>query len=383
MLFARSGLGKTSLLNAGVAEKLRAQRHIPLTVRVNDIERGALQSLYSGIAAASERQRIEYVPGDTASLWRFFKTAQFWREDVLLTPVLILDQFEELFTLQSEKPRGLFIDQLSYVVRGVQPAESQTETIGDASPPAVKVVLSLREDFLAELEELSDRIPGILDERFRLVPLSRMAASSALQEPAKVEDTNLATRPFKLDSEAIQKILDFLDRRAPASSPRASSMIEPFQLQLICQRLEQTAAEKQRTDTHDDTKIELKDIGGEQSLRSILEDFYKEQLATLSWIQKRRVRRLCGEFLISPQGRRLRMEESEIRRVLRVKSITLENLVWKRLLRSDQTDTGKYYELSDNSLIAPIMNLGRVGVLQIWACLLLEQLLPVYCRCYR
>ncbi len=292
VLFARSGLGKTSLLNAGVAERLRAQDHIPLTVRVNDIERGPLRSVYSGIGAASDRQGIEHVPGDTASLWRFFKTAQFWREDVLLTPVLILDQFEELFTLQSEEQRGLFIHQLSYLVRGVRPAEPQTETIGaspklerspDAladSPPAVKIVLSLREDFLAELDELSDRIPGILDERFRLVPLPRAAAARALQEPAKVEDGKLATRPFDLDSQAIEKILDFLVRRTPASTRKSSSIIEPFQLQLICQRLEATAAKKQRAGTYDKTEVTLMDIGGEQSLRGILEDFYKEQIAT-------------------------------------------------------------------------------------------------------
>jgi hypothetical protein len=173
-------------------ERLRAQDHIPLTVRVNDVERGPLRSVYSGIAAASDRQGIEHVRGDTACLWRFFKTAKFWPDHVLLTPVLILDQFEELFTLQSEEQRGLFIHQLFYLVRGVWPAEPQTETIGawpkldrsppafDDSPPVVKIVLSLREDFLAELEELSDRIPGILDERFRLLPLTRAAAALAL-----------------------------------------------------------------------------------------------------------------------------------------------------------------------------------------------------------
>ena len=92
VLFARSGFGKTSLLNAGISEALRRQNHIPLSVRVNDLERGPLESVYSGIAAASKRQAIEYAPGDKNSLWDFFKTAQFWRDDVLMTPVLILDQ---------------------------------------------------------------------------------------------------------------------------------------------------------------------------------------------------------------------------------------------------------------------------------------------------
>jgi len=373
VLFARSGLGKTSLLNAGVAEKLRAQGHIPLTVRVNDIERGPLQSTYSGIAAASERQGVEYAPGDTASLWRFFKTAQFWREDVLLTPVLVLDQFEELFTLQSEEQRGRFIDQLSYLVRGVRPAELQKEPIGaspkhdpstpavDDSPPAVKIVLSLREDFLAELEELSARIPDVLDERFRLVPLTRAAALRALQEPAHVEDPNLVTNPFELESLAIEKILDFLDRRTLTSSPRLSSIIEPFQLQLICQRLEEIADSKQRAAAHEKVSVTLGNIGGENRLRQIMKDFYAQQVRAVQLRQRNGVRRLCSEFLISPQGRRLRMEESEISRVCGVHNNTLKTLVGKRLFRVDETDNGTYYELSHDSLIKPIMMSRRLS----------------------
>ena len=58
----------------------------------------------------AERQQVEYVPGLPDSLWSFFKTAEFWRGDLLLTPVLILDQFEELFTLQSEQRETSFLD---------------------------------------------------------------------------------------------------------------------------------------------------------------------------------------------------------------------------------------------------------------------------------
>ena len=237
VLFARSGLGKTSLLNAGVAENLRAQGFVPLSVRVNDTSAGPLECLYRGIGAASAQQAIEYVQGDRTSLWHFFKTAEFWQKDMLLNPVLILDQFEELFTLQSEEQRRAFIDQLSYLVRGVRPLQGVKED--DASralsdtPPAVKILLSLREDFLAELEELSDRIPGVLDQRYRLLPLARPAALRALEEPASVEDPSLTTKPFELDSRGRDAILDFLEHRTAVSIRRASSNIEPFQLQLI------------------------------------------------------------------------------------------------------------------------------------------------------
>jgi hypothetical protein len=59
--------------------------------------------------------------GDAVSLWSFFKTAEFWRGDLLVTPVLILDQFEELFTLQGSEARTNFLSELGYLVRGVPP----------------------------------------------------------------------------------------------------------------------------------------------------------------------------------------------------------------------------------------------------------------------
>ena len=38
VVYAKSGLGKTSLLNAGVAPRLRDEGYLPLIVRVNDVQ---------------------------------------------------------------------------------------------------------------------------------------------------------------------------------------------------------------------------------------------------------------------------------------------------------------------------------------------------------
>ena len=84
-------------------------------------ERGPFASVLEASAAEADQQQVEYVPGAAGSLWTFFKTVEFWRGDLLLTPVLILDQFEELFTLQPEQARELFLNELSYLVRGVRP----------------------------------------------------------------------------------------------------------------------------------------------------------------------------------------------------------------------------------------------------------------------
>ena len=372
VLFARSGIGKTSLLNAGVAEKLRSEGFLPLTVRVNDANLGPLESVYRGIAAESQRQGVQYKEGKKLSLWHFFKTAEFWQEDFLMSPVLILDQFEELFTLQSEQQRSTFVDEFSYLVRGVRPKDpprgAEEGTISQVevsdTPPPIKIVVSLREDFLASLEELADRIPEILDQRFRLLPLARPAALRALEEPTAIEDPTLRTRPFEIDSRAKESILDFLERRTISRMRRSSNYVEPFQLQLICQYIEEIAERKQREGVQGVVNLTPKAIGGESRMRKILKDFYTRQVAAVpSFRQKRGVKILCTEFLISPQGRRLRMEESEIKRLAGVKPDILRTLVDRRLLRVDHGADGTYYELGHDTLIGPVLDSRRMSFL--------------------
>lgn len=364
VLFARSGLGKTSLLNAGLAQSLREEGFLPLVVRVGDGRSGVAAAIVRHIEALCARQPgLEYVPGEPGSLWRYFKTAEFWIDDLLMTPVLVLDQFEELFTLVGQARREAFLDDFSQVVRGIGPPE-------DCTAPALKVVLSLREDFLGLLDELSSRLPGVLDQRFRLLPLSHAAAVEAIESPLQIEDPSLASRPFVIEPEVRDAVLRFLEQSARPEAGRVSAVaIEPFQLQLVCQRVEDLARQAQARDPSVPVRITTRDLGGEARLRSIFREFYKRQVAEVPGLwQRRGVRRLCSEHLINARGRRLRMEQSEIKRLTGVSEATLEKLVDRRLLRREQTPEADYYELSHDSLVMPIIDSRRLWltVKSIW-----------------
>jgi conflict system STAND superfamily ATPase len=360
VVYAKSGLGKTSLLNAGVAPRLRDDRYLPLFIRVNDVEQGPFASVLDGIRSETERQRVEYVPGAAGSLWSFFKTVEFWQGDLLLTPVLILDQFEELFTLQPEQARESFLNELSYLVRGVRPssAPETDRTLGEAPPP-LRIVLSLREDFLGFLEEASDHIPQILDHRFRLAPLNLQAAADAITGPASLEDPGLATKPFRFDGNAITDILDHLSRRKTKPMAQPTRYVEPFQLQLVCRRIEEIVAERQRGSSAE-IAIGIKDIGGEAGIRETLRNFYTSSVDALPTKRVRRAaRRLCEQFLISPEGRRLSLEETEIQKQLNLSPDILRFLVTRRLLRSENRSDSSYYELSHDALIEPVLATRR------------------------
>ena len=360
VVYAKSGLGKTSLLNAGVAPRLRDDRYLPLFVRVNDVEQGPFASVLDGIRSEAERQRVEYVPGAAGSLWSFFKTVEFWQGDLLLTPVLILDQFEELFTLQPEQARESFLNELSYLVRGVRPSSApDTDRALGEEPPPLRIVLSLREDFLGFLEEASDHIPQILDHRFRLAPLNLQAAADAITGPASLEDPGLATKPFRFDGNAITDILDHLSRRKTKPMAQPTRYVEPFQLQLVCRRIEEIVAERQRGSSAE-IAIGIKDIGGEAGIRETLRNFYTNSVDALPTKRVRRAaRRLCEQFLISPEGRRLSLEETEIQKQLNLSPDILHLLVTRRLLRSENRSDSSYYELSHDALIEPVLATRR------------------------
>jgi hypothetical protein len=313
VVFGKSGLGKSSLLSAGISQRLRDQGRLPLIVRVNDIQRGPFVSVLEGIQVAAQRQKVEYVPGKPESLWSFFKTVEFWHGDLLMTPVLILDQFEELFTLQGREARAAFIADLGYLVRGARPPSNDATyaSLSDAPPP-INVVLSLREDYLGFLDDAADRIPQILSHRFRLTPLSVETAAEAMIGPAGIDDQSFQTKPFQYDPETIATILGYLSKRRTKSVAEKEAYVEPFHLQLICQRIE-TIVAKQQQESQAGLHITMDSIGGESALQQTLEEFYTHTLRAFPKTSVRRaVHRLCEDLLISPEGRRLQKSHAPL-----------------------------------------------------------------------
>ncbi len=373
VLFAKSGMGKTSLLNAGLVKPLRDRGYFPIVVRLADQQHGPVASVFDGIRRAAQEARVDCVGGGKASLWHFFKTAELWSEgDDLLRPVLIFDQFEELVTLHTPERRRQLVAQLAELVRGraaartSEPGLPPPESRSDAGPPDLKIVLSLREDYLAHLEDLARDIPGILHHRFRLGPLTREDARAAIVEPARLADAAFDTVPFAYREETVDEILAFLAKRRSGGTMTneevvESDEVEPVQLQLICQYLEEKVRARDLElppDTGGDAGVEISpdDVGGERHMQRVLEGFYNRTLAAI-WRpgEVRRVRRLCEKRLISGAGRRLTEDGDEIRRKYKISEERLQQLVDARLLRSELRLGGAFYELSHDTLVEPIL----------------------------
>ncbi len=365
LLYAQSGLGKSSLLNAGVVHELRNRDFWPVSLRLNDTSMSPTSEVRDQLRAAADADPdIELVldrdalgaSSDDPSLWDLLASLEVWRGNDLQEPVLIFDQFEELFTLDWPDPvRDRFIAEFGEVVRGHRrPGASVT---GALPAPRVKFVLVIREDSLGALEAMSGEIPQIMKNRFRLGPLDPAQAESAIRDPAIIDDGRLDTRRFRYTEAAVAELLDFLRTRTVRGSGGIAGAIDPSQLQIVCQYVERAIVPRKSAgaSSGDVVEIDAPDLGGRDGLDRILSEFYRRTVDSFPSSEQDRVRQVCEQGLINKDRRRLSLEQGQIVATYGVSVPMLTALVDHRLLRADPRVGSIYYELAHDTLVPAIL----------------------------
>jgi hypothetical protein len=195
LLYGVSGLGKTSLVQAGLFPALREENFLPVPIRLDHLE-GALSlahQVINAISAAAVAARVEAPllrPDET--LWEYFHREgnHFWsaRND-LVTPFLAFDQFEELFTLGRETPArtaraNAFIVELADLVEN-RPSAALRDDPARAKeynfkPTPLNVLLAMREDYLADLDRIRSHFRALGQNRLRLLPMGERQARQVI-----------------------------------------------------------------------------------------------------------------------------------------------------------------------------------------------------------
>lgn len=198
VLHAESGAGKTSLLKAGVIPRLLTDSHLPIYLRPHQtrvhfaIKQGLLFQLETTPRLAN------------ASLHDFLgKVTDLLGGQRL---ILIIDQFEEIFTLQGEAARTEFIDELASCLED------------DLLP--VCWILSVRGEWLSQFGTFRPRIRNPFANEYLLRVLTRQQAKDAIVEPARQQGVHY-------DPVLLDRLLDDLGVQE----------VNPPQLQLVCSAL--------------------------------------------------------------------------------------------------------------------------------------------------
>ena len=105
VLFGQSGLGKTSLLRAGLFPRLRQTDMVPVYLRLDysPDTPPLIRQVWEVLAQTLKAQQMDAAaPSASETLWEYFhrRDVEFWTaKNRLATPLLVFDQFEELFTV--------------------------------------------------------------------------------------------------------------------------------------------------------------------------------------------------------------------------------------------------------------------------------------------
>jgi len=349
--FGRSGLGKTSLLQAGLFPRLRKRAYLPVMIRLNEKTDSLLDATMRSMQESCKAEGLEFTPQDPRGVWELLAASLVWRGDLLLTPVLVFDQFEEVFTLRDAAFRGDVAAEIGALATGVPPPRIGARQ--QAAKPAVKIVISLREDYLGALEEFSAAIPALFHERLRLDPFTTAAAEKAIVEPARLDaaegEEPYASPRFELAATALASMIEYLKGK--------SGVIEPFQLQLLCRHAEAIASAKSAAAKDGIVTLTKNDFAGAQTFASVLQNFYRHTLAKISSIvQRKRAARLCEDGLLDDSGHRLMLEEGQVLGDYRVTRETVDVLCRERLLTRERRHESDFYEISHDRLAESIFD---------------------------
>ncbi len=348
VLFGQSGLGKTSILRAGLVPRLRGQGYCPVYVRI-DYGRESPEpadQIKAAIAGTARRagqwsQAGVAIAGE--SLWEYLHH----RDDVLhdeagntLIPLLIFDQFEEIFTLAQSDDFGRaraarFITDLADLVENRAPKELEAKLDADDSAAErfdfarsdYRVLIALREDYLAPLEGLKAQMPSITQNRLRLAPMTGRQALEAVMRPGGALVTD--------------EVAGAIVRFVAGGAEIANAEVEPSLLSLICRELNDTRLAQGR----DEISMDL--LAGTHA--TILKEFYERALAD----QPAGVRRVIEDELLTESGYRENIAEERLIAAFAAAGAapgTLATLVNRRLLRIEERLDVRRVELTHDVL---------------------------------
>ncbi|MEO7252361.1 MAG: hypothetical protein ABIW30_07125, partial [Arenimonas sp.] len=354
VLFGQSGLGKTSLLRAGLVPRLRAESYCPVYVRIDYApdSPSPAEQIKEAIFRASTEAGSWTRPGAAIAgetLWEFMHH----RGDLLrdsnghtLVPLLIFDQFEEIFTLAQADDAGRkrahqFLEELADLVENRPPAALEARLEDDDAAAQdfdfaradYRILIALREDYLAHLEGVKAAMPSITQNRMRLARMTGAQALSAVVKPGG-----------RLVS---QEVAESIVRFVAGGSELANAEIEPSLLSLVCRELNTVRLAQGRAEISADL------LAG--SRESILSEFYERALVD----QPEAVRRVIEDELLTESGYRESLAEERVAKALAAAGAepdALAKLVDRRLLRIEERLDMRRVELTHDVLCSVVLS---------------------------
>ena len=302
IVYGKSGIGKTSIINAGVLPIVRKNGFVPIVLRLDHSNKKKYISQIKE-AIGKDVEIIETASAknvDKELLWEFFHRHKFLVDGERVKLMLVFDQFEEMFTLQQTAIiRNEFFKEFADVLNNAMPKDlafnsedSNTEDVqsdiqvegfasmvnvfdnvnyGIVCPETqyvndnnIHFIFILREDFLSEFEFYTTKIPSLKLHRFALRPLNEEQAAEIITKP----------RPGFISIDVAHLIIETITGRSDFSLGNEPEIeVDAAVLSLFLSRIYQKVG-----DNDDVISAQIvKQFGS-----NIIKDFYLESIESLS-----------------------------------------------------------------------------------------------------
>ena len=360
VLFGVSGLGKTSLLQAGLLPRLGGTPFHPILIRLDhrpdaeDLIEQLRATIGRAILAATRAGvQIPRRPEPGEDLWGYFHDKKAgWRnaQGEVVLPVLVFDQFEEIFTHESrtremEERREHFVELLACLVENRVPdaLAREMESKADLSQrydfrqDDYRVVISLREDFLAHLESFKRRMPSVMENRMRLERMSEEQALQAVLGPGReIVEEPVAREIVAFVAGNVRDGAGVMDAGAVASPSEA----DPVLLSLLCEQLNRRRLERKQERITADLLT--------QEREGIIQGFYEQSFVGMD----ARVRVWVEDELLTVSGYRNRAALEDALKI-GLPEAAFDQLVDRRILHREERDGVIWLELTHDLLSDP------------------------------
>lgn len=347
--YAKSGIGKSSLINAGLMPRLRRKLILPISIRftedffnsafeenirtqinveIQQLNEAAKKNARDEIYSIEKHEDVTTNPVLSAidaeltnkSIWWWLNTHHIICKrgefPIEYQPILIFDQFEELFQkTETEEQREQFFrwlhemsltrpsDAIQKVIENIQQQDEYKDIY--ASLPqncGWKIMLSVREDYIGMLDYWCTqriRIPAVQENRYCLMPLTAEQAEEVITQQTIGEHR-----------------IDILDKykQAIINSLMATDGVPAVLLSVLCNKIydeeisggAHTAQRLQYMTSNENISNEaVKNI-----IHSLIRSVYEERVRN-SEISKRRISKI-EQILVRDNGTRRRIELDEL-----------------------------------------------------------------------
>ncbi|GEM_PF-6110382 len=311
LIYGLSGTGKTSIVQCGLANRYADDEWFPLYVRRGN---NFIKSLRNAIISKADTLISTNAP--------IIEALNSLYIDYFLPITIILDQFEELFISSKDEEYDEFINFLSEISK---------------STLNVKIILILREEYLACIDDFEAVVPNIYDHRIRLERMRKNVLFNVISNIIEKGDIYVEKKEY-----IVNKIISNL-------SDEKGNVDLPY-LQVYLDRLMSNATKKDGICIFDGLLLER--IG---ELKDVLGRFLEEQVKVIEKnIGEKGTVWAVLKNLITSEGTRASATLQELREktnLLRMQLMKILNLLEEfRIIQLNDDN----YELTHDSLAAKV-----------------------------